>query len=154
MNNDPLAKALDIEPFEEADKSFTLPADLANVESLSVSLAANQDFETARGDIHAVIDTGKNAIERLAEIADQSQQPRAFEVLAKLIDTVVNANRELMDLHARIREIKHIDEPFNSAKTVTNNNLFLGSTAELSRLLTELKKGKELENIREEKIEE
>ena len=102
--------------------------------------SASADFEIARANIHAMVDTAKDSIATLAEIASQSQHPRAFEVLAKLIDTTVNANKALVDLQAKIREIQAVDMPINGAQTI-NNNLFVGSTTELQKMIAEMKNG-------------
>ena len=103
--------------------------------------SAKKDFEYARVNIMQVIEDSRDAIQTLAQIADSSQHPRAFEVLAKLVDTTVNANKALLDLQSKIRELDATDAPINDkAQTVHNNNLFVGSTAELQKVLQELKK--------------
>lgn len=102
--------------------------------------SALKDFEKARADIAQVIETAKDSITTLAEVAEQSQHPRAYEVLAKLIDTTVSASKSLLDLQEKIRTIEGIESPRNEkAKSVTNNNLFVGSTAELQKLLKEMR---------------
>ena len=103
--------------------------------------SAKNDFELARANVHEVINNGLNAIDKLSQIADQSQHPRAFEVLAKLMDTVVTANKELLELQTKIREIDAKDTPTNEqAKSVTNN-LFVGSTADLQKVIENMKNG-------------
>ena len=103
--------------------------------------SAKNDFEMARSNIHEVIQNGVFAMEKLSQIADASQHPRAFEVLAKLMDTMLQANKDLLDLQKTIREIDSKDEPVNNeAKSVTNN-LFVGSTAELQKAIESMKNG-------------
>ena len=92
--------------------------------------------------INVMIDTAKEAIENLSQIASSSQAPRAYEVLAKLIDTTVQANKDLIDLQAKMKEMKDIETPTNPKGKTINNNLFVGSTAELQKVLQELKNGK------------
>jgi hypothetical protein len=133
-NNDPLSDALGINPLPSTD--FAVKSIIANAHDDS----AITDFETARSNIHTMIENGQEAMYKLAQIADSSQHPRAFEVLAKLMDTMLQANKDLMDLQTKIREIKNVDEPNNAhAKTVTNN-LFVGSTAELQKVIADMKK--------------
>ncbi len=133
-NEDHIGKALGLDPLE--NKITVLDKMLADGHDDS----ASKDFEMARANIYEVIHNGQTAIETLGEIASQSQHPRAFEVLAKLMDTMLNANKELMNLQSKIREINNIDSPINEkAKSVTNN-LFVGSTAELQRMIKEMKK--------------
>jgi hypothetical protein len=103
--------------------------------------SAKNDFEMARSNIHEVIQNGVFAMEKLSQIADSSQHPRAFEVLAKLMDTMLQANKDLMALQKNIREISASDAPTNeNAKTVTNN-LFVGSTTELQKVIEDMKNG-------------
>jgi hypothetical protein len=99
------------------------------------------DFEHARANVLTMIESGKEAIATLSEIATSSQHPRAFEVLAKLIDTTLQANKDLMDLQTKIREISNIDSPINEQAKTINNNLFVGSTAELQKIIQEMKNG-------------
>lgn len=101
--------------------------------------SAKNDFEMARANIHEVINNGLNAIDKLSQIADASQHPRAFEVLAKLMDTVVTANKDLLELQSKIRDLDAKDTPVNDqAKSVTNN-LFVGSTADLQKVIENMK---------------
>jgi transcriptional regulator with AAA-type ATPase domain len=133
-NNDPLSDALGINPM------MTVNNTVKDIISSAHNDSATNDFEMARSNIHEVIQTGQEAIFKLGQIADSSQHPRAFEVLAKLMDTMLQANKDLMELQTKIREIKNIDEPNNAhAKSVTNN-LFVGSTAELQKVIAEMKK--------------
>lgn len=131
-NNDPIGKALNLSP----QQNDPVKAIVAKAHDDS----AKNDFEMARSNIHEVIQNGTFAIEKLAQIADSSQHPRAFEVLAKLMDTMLQANKDLLDLQKTIRDIDAKDTPMNSeAKSVTNN-LFVGSTADLQKAIEEMKK--------------
>jgi aminoglycoside phosphotransferase family enzyme len=131
-NNDPLSEALGINP---------LPTNstVQNIIATAHNDSALNDFEAARANIHEVIQNGQEAIFKLGQIADSSQHPRAFEVLAKLMDTMLQANKDLLDLQTKIREINAVDAPTNAqAKNITNN-LFVGSTAELQKVISDMK---------------
>jgi hypothetical protein len=131
-NNDPIGKALGITPISNTVKTMI---EEAHNDSAAI------DFETARANVLNIIENGQDSIDKLSQIASSSQHPRAFEVLAKLMDTVLNANRDLMNLQTKIREINNIDSPVNgNAKNITNN-LFVGSTAELQKVLKDMKNG-------------
>jgi Terminase DNA packaging enzyme len=133
-NNDPISKALNITPLttDNAVKSIVAKAH---------DDSAKNDFEMARSNIHEVIQNGVFAMEKLSQIADASQHPRAFEVLAKLMETMLQANKDLLALQKDIREIEAKDTPTNDeAKSVTNN-LFVGSTAELQKVIENMKNG-------------
>jgi len=130
---DPIGEALDILPpvkqEKEEKKELVIEEDDTSV----------SDFVSARQNIHDMIDASKEAIDLLAGFAERSQQPRAFEVLGKLIETNVKANKDLLELQEKIRQIKELDiTPEGKAKTI-NNNLFVGSTAELQKLLKNMK---------------
>ena len=131
-NNDPIGNALNLAPLqyeEQVDKLIAKAHDDS----------ARNDFEAARANLYEVIQTGQVAMDKLTEIASQSQHPRAFEVLAKLMDTMVNTNKELLELQTKIRQIDAADAPMNEQAKTINNNLFVGSTAELQKVLKEMK---------------
>lgn len=132
-NKDPIGKALGLEPFEQTNFNIEKIIEEAHDDS------ASKDFEYARANLYEMVQDGKEAMFKLAEIASSSQHPRAFEVYAKLMDTMMNANKELLNLQTKIRDIKHADSPVSEkAKNVTNN-LFVGSTAELQKMIKDMK---------------
>ena len=134
-NNDPIGKALNLAPVQSTDTTIKSLVSKAHDDS------AKNDFEMARSNIHEVIQNGVFAMEKLSQIADSSQHPRAFEVLAKLMDTMLQANKDLLSLQKDIREIDAKDTPANDqAKNVTNN-LFVGSTADLQKAIENMKSG-------------
>lgn len=103
--------------------------------------SAKKDFEKARANVLEVINTGIDALQNLAQVADTSQEPRAYEVLAKLTDSLINANKELLNLQQKIRDINVADAPHSEHAKTINNNLFVGSTAELQKMIENMKNG-------------
>jgi hypothetical protein len=100
----------------------------------SLDDSAGKDFEFVRANLKELIEKGNISLDTLQVLAERSQHPRAYEVLAKTIDSIVNANRELMDLQIKIRAIKDITTKINGGpKTVNQTAIFVGSTAELQR---------------------
>jgi hypothetical protein len=138
-NNDPIGNALNLSPIDKSsgDKFVNDLMVTAHDDS------AKQDFELARANIHSMIMSGQEAMETLSQIASSSQHPRAFEVLAKLMDTMLNANKDLMTLQEKIREIDAADSPISDKAKTINNNLFVGSTSELQKVLQDMKKNDE-----------
>ena len=138
-NNDPIGNALNLAPIDNSsgDKFVNDLMVTAHDDS------AKQDFELARANIHTMIMSGQEAMETLSQIASSSQHPRAFEVLAKLMDTMLNANKDLMTLQEKIRQIDAADSPINDKAKTINNNLFVGSTSELQKVLQDMKKNDE-----------
>jgi hypothetical protein len=133
-NNDPLGNALNISPMPKNDA-------IKDIVALAHDDSAKTDFELARSNIHEIIQSGSFAIEKLSQIADQSQHPRAFEVLGGLMKTMLDANKDLMALQKQIREISAADIPMNEEARNVTNNLFVGSTAELQKAIENMKNG-------------
>ena len=122
MNNDPIAQALDLVPIQQA----SLPAVVAS------GTQVNDDFEYARGNLIAAIEKGQEALSGILDVAGMSQHPRAYEVAATLVKAVSDANKDLLELQKRKRDLtgEVAQQP-----TTVNNNLFVGSTAELQQLI-------------------
>lgn len=91
------------------------------------------DYEYSREVYYDLIEKGRNALEDMIEVARESEHPRAFEVLAGLIKNTSDVNDKLMDLNKKHKDINSKDEP--KAVGQTTNNLFVGSTTDLQRLL-------------------
>jgi predicted nucleic acid-binding Zn-ribbon protein len=135
-NNDPIANALGISPATTTDIA------VKNIIAVAHDDSARTDFETARSNVLTMIEEGMDAMDKLKNIAQQSQHPRAFEVYSTLLNTMLNANKQLLDMQTKIREINSADQPMNEkAKTITNNNMFVGSTSELQKMIENLKNG-------------
>jgi hypothetical protein len=110
---------------------------------LPASSSSREDFEFARKNVLETIENGNVSLEQLARVAFSSQNPRAYEVLAKMIQVMIEANARLLDLQIKIRELDDADGTPEKKGTVTNN-LFVGSTAELGQLIKDMrKKGQE-----------
>jgi hypothetical protein len=133
-NNDPLGKALNLAP-------MSTEIAVREVMARSQDDSAKTDFNMARSNIHEIIQTGTQAIDRLLMIAEQSQHPRAFEVLATLMKVQLDANKALLDNQKDIRAIEAADEPHNEDAKAVTNNLFVGSTAELQSMIESMKNG-------------
>jgi hypothetical protein len=92
-----------------------------------------KDYEYARGNIYSIIEKGQEALNSVLELAQETDSPRAYEVVGQLIKNVSDSTEKLMELQKKLKEL----EQDNSKKSPTNvtNALFVGSTAELSKLL-------------------
>jgi hypothetical protein len=100
----------------------------------------DEDFDKARANITRLIAAGEEAVEGILRLASESEQPRAYEVASTLIKTMVEANKDLIDIHKKKKEIDK--EEYDGPKTqVQNNTLFVGSTKELQKHLLQLAKG-------------
>ena len=92
-----------------------------------------KDYEYTRGNLYSIIEKGQEAINGILELAQDSEMPRAYEVAGQLIKSVSDATDKLMDLQKKLKDVNE-DSPSKGPSTV-NNALFVGSTAELAKLL-------------------
>jgi hypothetical protein len=123
---DMISQSLGIEPLENFNKPITavLPA---------IKAEKNNDYEYARTNLYNIIEKGQDALEHIVDIAKQSESARAFEVVANLIKTMAETNKDLLSLAKQKKELeKQEDTP---EKNITNNNLFVGSSAELLKMI-------------------
>ena len=90
------------------------------------------DYNYARENYYNLIERNQDAVEEMLEIAKQSEHPRAFEVVGQLIKSGLDANKELMSLHKTKKELS-IEK--GGPGVAVNNAVFVGSTAELQKLL-------------------
>ena len=99
----------------------------------------DEDFNTARDNIARLIQRGEEAVDGILRLASESEQPRAYEVASTLIKNMVEANKDLLDLHKQKKELEK--EEYAGPKTqVQNNTMFVGSTKELQKHLLEMAK--------------
>lgn len=99
------------------------------------------DYDKSRSNLHNLLQQGQDALNHALEVAKSSEHPRAFEVVGNLMKQLADINHQLMDLHGKKRDL---DAPSKGevSKQVTNNNaIFVGSTAELSKLINNMNKG-------------
>jgi hypothetical protein len=99
----------------------------------AISADAQNDYAYARENIHDVIDKGGEALDYLLELAKQSEHPRAFEVVSQLTKTLVDANKDLLQIQKQLKELQK-EERDENPQSVTNA-LFVGSTADLQKML-------------------
>ena len=92
-----------------------------------------KDYEYTRGNLYSIIEKGQEAINGILELAQESDQPREYEVAGQLIKSVSDATDKLMDLQKKLKDV-NAEEKEKGPSTV-NNALFVGSTAELAKML-------------------
>lgn len=93
-----------------------------------------KDYEYTRGNLYSLIEKGQEAINGILELAGEGASPRAYEVAGQLIKNVADTTDKLVDLQKKMKDIEGESEK-STTKNVTNNALFVGSTAELQKLL-------------------
>lgn len=95
------------------------------------------DYEFSRDTYKNLIQTGVNSLDVLAELARESEHPRAFEVLSTTIKNLGDTTEKLMSLQKAKKELNKEDAEKEEQRKVTNNNVFVGSTTDLQRLLAQ-----------------
>ena len=113
--------------------------------STEIDDIANKDFEFARANMIDIVDKGREALEQLIRIADQSQQPRAYEVLSTLIKTLIDSNKQIIDIHKIAKEIKTPEMNSETVHMQIEGHAFFGSTTDLLKAIKEVEKMKPVE---------
>ena len=138
--------------FDELNETFNVSGEIVSTEAetsiekiekiVSSVDDVKKDYEYTRGNLYSLIEKGQEAINGILELAQESEMPRAYEVAGQLIKNVADATDKLMDLQKKLKDIE--EEKVSKGPTTVNNALFVGSTAELAKLL---KQQTENENV-------
>ena len=119
------------------NKVFEVGTDLVEVDKekkqADVPQDVDNDYKYARENLYGVIEKGTDALDSLLDLAKASEHPRAFEVLSGMIKNISDVNDRLMDLNKKKKDLDKKEEIQKIANTT--NNLFVGSTTELQKLL-------------------
>lgn len=124
---DPIADALEITPLEPKQELIAA----GPKKELDKDQKLENDFEYARENLYNIIERGADALNGIVELAQQSQQPRSYEVVADLVRTLSAANKDLLDIQQKMKNM----QPKEEGPSKVTNNLFVGSTNELTALL-------------------
>ena len=130
-----LSEALDIEAVEPEIVEEPKEIEKSGPKAIEVSADVDlrRDYKHARRNLRDLIKTGNSAIEGILNVASEGEHPRAYEVAAQLIKVVADTNKDLMDLHKKIKDIK--SEDVKLTQNNTNNAIYVGSTSELQSLI-------------------
>jgi hypothetical protein len=127
--------------FDKLDKILSTESNIVDVDSDSTAIELvsddkgdiKKDYDYTRANLYSLIEKGQEAINGILELAGEGGSPRAYEVAGQLIKSVADTTDKLMDLQKKLKDVE--DEKARTTTNVTNNSLFVGSTAELSKLL-------------------
>jgi len=110
--------------------------------------AVDADYEYSRANYYRLAETGQEAIEMMMEVARESEHPRAYEVLAGMLKQNAEITDKLMDLNKKRKDVVKKEEKSQAAlpNQQTTNNLFVGSTTELQRMLLDMPDEKVIDN--------
>ena len=129
------------EKYKDLSDAFDVTSEIVKSQDVSKKLKAiasdngdvRKDYEYTRGNLYSIIEKGQEAINSILELAQESETPRAYEVAGQLIKNVSDATDKLLDLQKKMKDLEAEDTP-KGPQNVTNA-LFVGSTAELQKLL-------------------
>ena len=132
----------------EPPKEFKAPVQRKNGEvQIKIDKDINTDYDYSRENYYSLIEKGQEAIQGILDIAKEGQHPRAYEVVGQLIGQVATSVDKLQDLQKKLKDLKELPGKTNAN---IKNALFVGSTAELQKMLNkqsmETKKEKRIEN--------
>ena len=128
--------------FDELNNTFNVSGDVVSTEDSEVGITKperherndiEKDYEYTRGNLYSIIEKGHDAINGILELAQDSEMPRAYEVAGQLIKSVSDATDKLMDLQKKLKDVE--EEKQSKGPSTVNNSLFVGSTAELAKML-------------------
>ena len=132
--NKNLAKALGVD-FEEKEKKDIVkkkPTEIKVDHKDIQDPDLKKDYLATRKNLMDLIDNGKDAIQGIMNVAEEGEHPRAYEVVAQLIKTVADVNKDLIDIHKKVKDVEVTKIENNET---TNNSIFIGSTSELQNLI-------------------
>jgi hypothetical protein len=130
---DNMEEIFDIAPIEETTEIITQ----ANSE---ISVDANKDYEYTRGELYRLISQGQEAVQGALEVAQESGHPRAYEVAVNAMKQVSDMTDKLIDLQHKMKNLGKEDK--KSAPTTVNNTMFIGTTADLQKMIKDAAKNK------------
>ena len=109
------------------------PEVVTPVDTASTKEQLKKDYEYTRGHLYSLVEKGQEAVDGILELAQESDQPRAFEVAGQLIKHVGDVADKLVDLQKKVNEIENPKK--DKQVNTTNNTMFVGSTAALAKFL-------------------
>jgi hypothetical protein len=128
-----MEEIFDISPLEEKTEMITQ----ANSE---ISVDANKDYEYTRGQLYTLISQGQEAVQGALEVAQESGHPRAYEVAVNAMKQVSDMTDKLIDLQQKMKNLNKEDK--KSMPTTVNNTMFIGTTADLQKMIKDAAKDK------------
>jgi hypothetical protein len=122
MSKDKMSEILNLEPLDDKSNGGNLPIQYHENKLVESDEQVDADLKYVRENLYDLISSGSTAIDQMMAIADQSQHPRAYEVLSNMIRQMVETNKDLLDMHEKKNKISTKKEEQSST---VNNNLFV-----------------------------
>ena len=136
--------------FDSLDEAFDVSSEIVSSEPEQVKPVQKEvdaiksdtrkDYQYTRGNLYSLIEKGQEAVNGILELAQETEQARAYEVAGQLIKSVADATDKLLDLQKKLKDVE--EESSSKGPTNVTNALFVGSTADLAKLLKQNKENK------------
>jgi hypothetical protein len=127
-----MADVFDVIPTSVKEEKKSMPLSVKyNEPDLKQDLT--DAYQQSKENLQGIIDQGQEAMEEILQIAKAGQHPRAFEVYGTLLKNMVDANKELLNIQKQMRDMD--EEKKKQSGTTIDKAIFVGSTAELNKLI-------------------
>ena len=131
--------------FDSLNETFDVSSEIVSSEPVkpvlkeveAIKTDTRKDYEYTRGNLYSLIEKGQEAVNGALELAQETEQARAYEVAGQLIKSVADATDKLLDLQKKLKDVE--EDTKKSSPTNVTNALFVGSTADLAKLLKQNK---------------
>ena len=131
--------------FDSLNETFDVSSEIVSSEPIkpvtkeveAIKTDTRKDYEYTRGNLYSLIEKGQEAVNGALELAQETEQARAYEVAGQLIKSVADATDKLLDLQKKLKDVE--EESQSKGPTNVTNALFVGSTADLAKLLKQNK---------------
>ena len=120
--------------FSPIDEALDVKASKSVKESRKIKKIDNtprDDFEYSRAQLYNIVEKGQEAMNGILDVCQDTQHPRAYEVAGQLVKAVGDVTDKIIDLQRKMKDLEKEDQPTK----VTNNSLFVGSTADLQQMI-------------------
>ena len=128
-----------MENYDAIDKALEVKAEIdqrikpKKVAKKSKEDDPQKDYEYSRAQLYNLVEKGQEAVDGILDVCSDSQHPRAYEVAGQLIKSVTDATDKLIDLQKKLKDVN--EEQVSKGPTNVTNALFVGSTADLAKLI-------------------
>jgi predicted RNase H-like HicB family nuclease len=136
--------------FEGIDKALGVPSSEAPAESKPLTVAVptegivlsqeridadlRLDYDSVRKNLKELVESGKVALDGIINVAQEGDSPRAYEVVAQLIKTLSDTNKDLLEMHTKVKAIRKSETTVNNVNNTTQS-IYLGSTKDLQDII-------------------
>ena len=132
------------ENYDGIEDALNVEADIVSIEEqpkpkkrteriIDIDKDIKKDYDYSRGQLYDIIEKGQEALSGILDVANNTDHPRAYEVAGQLVKSVSDATEKLIALQQKMQDLE--EGPKSKQKVTNNNALFVGSTAELSKLI-------------------